>query len=67
MSGRCRMLRKDEECKQQISLKNLKERDQLGDLGVDGIIILKCILRSRQKSCIMKIYEIILFLNLPKY
>jgi hypothetical protein len=36
----------DEKCVQNFGRKNVKERDNLEDLGTDGWLILECILKK---------------------
>jgi hypothetical protein len=40
------MFEKKYRCEQGSGWENLRERDSLGDLGVNGRIILKCILKK---------------------
>jgi hypothetical protein len=45
--GACGLYEGDEECMRGLHSGNLKEKDQLEDIGIDGIMILKWFKKNR--------------------
>jgi hypothetical protein len=46
VNGACNSYGRDEKCIQNFSWGNTKGRSQLGDIGIDGRIILKLVLKE---------------------